>query len=359
MASLPPVVTAAPFAAPWQTREPELLDGLNALTRWHHAHCPPYARMLDGAYGTRAAEGTAQGLDAVPYLPARLFKHLRLQSVPDAAVVRHLTSSGTSGQTVSRIPLDAETSDLQIRTLGAITQAFIGRQRRPMLILDRRPRVDGATGLDARCAGALGFAPLGCQHRYAFDQEMQPRWDVIESFQLRWAGAETLVFGLTWIIWRDVLNAVRAAGRRFDLGAGAVLVHGGGWKRRDAEQVDRAEFAARVREWLGIRRVHEYYGMAEQAGAIFMACEAGVLHTSAFATVLMREPHRLRPAREGLIEVLSLVPRSYPGHAILTEDVGRLLGCDDCPCGRKGPYFQIDGRLPQAEPRGCGNLAQP
>ena len=56
-----------------------------------------------------------------------------------------------------------------------------------------------------------------------------------------------------------------------------------------------------------------------------------------------------------MIEVLSLLPRSYPGHALLTEDRGRLLGEDDCPCGRKGRYFEVFGRLPKAELRGCSD----
>ena len=46
---------------------------------------------------------------------------------------------------------------------------------------------------------------------------------------------------------------------------------------------------------------------------------------------------------------------SYPGHSLLTEDMGAILGVDDCPCGRKGKYFRIDGRIPQAEIRGCSD----
>jgi len=39
----------------------------------------------------------------------------------------------------------------------------------------------------------------------------------------------------------------------------------------------------------------------------------------------------------------------------LTEDLGRLLGEDDCPCGRKGRYFEVLGRLPKTEARGCSD----
>jgi hypothetical protein len=57
----------------------------------------------------------------------------------------------------------------------------------------------------------------------------------------------------------------------------------------------------------------------------------------------------------GLIELLSVIPRSYPGHVLLSEDEGILLGVDDCPCGRKGKYFKVLGRIQNAEVRGCSD----
>ena len=57
----------------------------------------------------------------------------------------------------------------------------------------------------------------------------------------------------------------------------------------------------------------------------------------------------------GIIQLLSVLPYSYPGHSILTEDEGVLLGEDDCDCGRLGKYFKIVGRLKEAEIRGCSD----
>ena len=59
--------------------------------------------------------------------------------------------------------------------------------------------------------------------------------------------------------------------------------------------------------------------------------------------------------KAGVIETVSVLPKSYPGHIILTEDEGIILGVDDCACGRKGKYFKILGRLPKAEIRGCSD----
>lgn len=89
-----------------------------------------------------------------------------------------------------------------------------------------------------------------------------------------------------------------------------------------------------------------------------MQCEQGHLHTSIFSDVIIRQPHDFSSApvgTSGIIQVLSLLPESYPGHSLLTEDEGILLGEDDCPCGRKGKYFKILGRLKKAELRGCSD----
>ena len=62
--------------------------------------------------------------------------------------------------------------------------------------------------------------------------------------------------------------------------------------------------------------------------------------------------------KPGIIQVLSVLPGSYPGHSLLTEDEGTLLGEDDCPCGRFGKYFKVSGRIRNAEIRGCSDTYQ-
>ena len=50
-----------------------------------------------------------------------------------------------------------------------------------------------------------------------------------------------------------------------------------------------------------------------------------------------------------------MLPRSYPGHSILTEDMGIVHGVDDSPTGWRGKYFTVTGRIPAAELRGCSD----
>lgn len=89
-----------------------------------------------------------------------------------------------------------------------------------------------------------------------------------------------------------------------------------------------------------------------------MQCEYGHLHASVFSDVIVRHPEDFSvcgTGEKGIIQVVSAIPESYPGHSLLTEDEGRILGEDDCPCGRKGKYFTVSGRLQNAEIRGCSD----
>ena len=80
--------------------------------------------------------------------------------------------------------------------------------------------------------------------------------------------------------------------------------------------------------------------------------------SSVFSDVIIRRPIDFTEAdigEKGIVQVVSTIPESYPGHSILTEDEGMILGIDDCDCGRKGKYFKINGRIKNAEIRGCSD----
>ena len=121
--------------------------------------------------------------------------------------------------------------------------------------------------------------------------------------------------------------------------------------------MSKEEFKARLKNACSLERVYDYYGMAEQTGSIFMECEHGHLHASDYSGIIIRRSDFsvCDIGEKGLIQVLSVLPRSYPGHSLLTEDEGGVLGVDDCPCGRKGAYFSVIGRIKNAELRGCSD----
>jgi hypothetical protein len=227
-----------------------------------------------------------------------------------------------------------------------------------MLILDHPSVLKNRSTFSARGAGIVGFSQFGSDHTYALvDETMEPNWDAIEAFRVRHEGERILLFGFTSILWQHLVRAVEETGQRYDFGDG-ILIHGGGWKKLADQKISNAEFKRRVSERLNVRTVYNYYGMVEQTGSIYMECEAGFFHSSDYSEILIRDSRTLLEqdiGKPGLIETLSTIPRSYPGHVLLTEDVGIIHGHDGCSCSRRGNYFTVLGRLADAELRGCSD----
>ncbi len=313
------------------------------LTQLHRQNCKTYRQLTDKI-------GTQVGI------PVRLFKEFDLKSIQDNAVFKVMTSSGTSGQAVSRIYLDRETSQRQSKVLSRIVSDFSGRIRMPMLIIDTPSVIKNRASFSARGAGILGFSMLGRDLTYALDENMNVNFTAVEAFFDRHWQEKVFLFGFTFMIWQYFLQALIKENIHFK--ADGILVHGGGWKKLENLHITNEAFQEAVKETTGIQSVCNYYGMVEQTGSIFMECEYGHLHTSVFSDVNVLSPFNLTPVpmgEKGIIECCSLLPTSYPGHRLLTEDEGIIEGEDDCPCGRKGKYFRILGRIPGAEIRGCSD----
>ena len=343
------------FALDRTSKRKWLLQGLHELHRLHYSHCPEYARMMDALW---PAADNAPDIESLSWLPVRLFKHLELKSIPTEAISRTLVSSGTTGAAVSKIILDADTARQQAKALTRIFGHFAGNKRMPMLIVDENGFLRDRSRFNARAAGILGFSNFGRDHFYLLNQDLHPDWNALDSWLAAHDGQPVFLFGFTFIIWQSLVLAARAEGRHFHFPAGSILVHGGGWKRLEERKVDNPTFKAALRETFGIEKVHNYYGMVEQVGSIFFECEYGHLHAPAYADVIVRDLATLLPApvnEPGVVQVLSLLPRSYPGHSLLTEDLGILHGEDDCACGRMGKHFSILGRLKNVEIRGCSD----
>lgn len=192
---------------------------------------------------------------------------------------------------------------------------------------------------------------------YALDENMELDIDGLKQFLRKHEEETIFLFGFTFMIWQHFYKKLVENGYRPDLSKG-ILVHGGGWKKLISESVTANQFKKSLKEVCGIEHVHDYYGMVEQTGVIFTECENGHLHCSNFSDVIIRNPLDWSVCDEkqkGIIEVVSVLPKSYPGHVLLTEDEGMVLGEDNCPCGRKGKYFKIVGRIKNAEIRGCSD----
>lgn len=343
-----------PYSLTKERKKDYLLSELNHLTRMHSLKSEKYKNILS-AYGL--LDKTFKRIEDFPSLPVRLFKDHTLKSCKDDEVIKTLTSSGTTSQRVSKIYLDKETSTLQTKTLVKIIQNFIGKKRLPMLIIDTKSILKDRKMFSARGAGILGLSTFGRKHTYALNDDMEIDFDCINKFLTEHQDEKILIFGFTFMIWKYFHQALKDKNIFLNI-SNSVLIHSGGWKKLTEEAVDNKIFKESLYKQIGITSIHDFYGMVEQVGSIFVECEEGNLHAPIFADIIIRDKMTLevlQHGEEGLIEVLSILPRSYPGHVLLTEDIGTILGEDDCQCQRKGKYFQVKGRLPKAEIRGCSD----
>ncbi|HEY0534049.1 MAG TPA: acyl-protein synthetase [Actinoplanes sp.] len=328
-------------------KEKVLLEELSGLVEHHLQRCEPYARIL-AASGYTGADTVAD----LPWLPVRLFKNLDLKSIADDEVFKVLTSSGTTGE-VSKIYLDKAAAATQTRQLAATVQTVLGPRRLPMLLVDTKAMLKDRKSFSARGAGVLGMSTFGRDHVWALDGEGLVDVEAIKGFLAKHGDEPFLIFGFTYLVWLHLYEVARDNG--LDLSNG-ILIHSGGWKKLVDQAVSPEEFRRRL-AGVGLTRTHNFYGMVEQIGTIFLeGPSGGSLYCPDFADVVVRDPQtwaELPPGQPGLLEVVSTLPTSYPGHVLLTEDLGVVDGIDDGDW--PGKRFSVLGRLPRAEARGCSD----
>ena len=263
---------------------------LRELTLLHSEGSEAYRRILSRL--DREPDGIAS-LDDVPMLPVGLFKSHALRSIPEERVFKVVTSSGTTGAAVSRVYLDAAAAHVQTRALAGIMTHWLGPSRLPMIVVGR--------ALDAHRPADL-HRPRRGDHRHGHVRarpllrarrrhEPRPRWAGGMAGQA--PGSPILVFGFTFMVWQHLLQALEPG--ELDLRNG-ILIHSGGWKKLTEHAVDSEKFRAELARVTGLSRVHNFYGMAEQIGTVFVECEHGFLHAPNAPTSSSATRGRGRPS---------------------------------------------------------------
>ena len=118
-------------------------------------------------------------------------------------------------------------------------------------------------------------------------------------------------------------------------------------------------FKKKLNDQFNIKRIHNYYGMVEQTGSIFLECNrCGFFNTHNFSEVIVRDANFncVADGKKGIVQLFSILPSSYPGHILLTEDIGFVANKSDCSCANLGKRFKIVGRVKNAELRGCSDV---
>jgi hypothetical protein len=245
-----------------------------------------------------------------------------------------------------------------------IVRDFIGSARRPYLVVDTPSFMGDGNALGARAAAIQGLQPFATEITYCLNRTHQGDLtldqDRLRAFAEKKGNVELLVYGFTFILWNHLVKPLLSKGICLDLSKAQVL-HSGGWKGLQDQAIEKATFSDQLARVFGCSsdRIIDFYGMVESVGVIFPDCPEGNKHAPVFGDVIVRDPLTLAPVaagEHGIVQVCSVLPTSFPGNLLLTEDVAEVMAYDGCSCGRRGISFRFAGRIPKTELRGCGNI---
>ena len=323
------------------------ISTMKELDHRHGQLCPEYGRFVRQEFPESAS---AKTIEELPFLPVAAFKHFELKSISDEDVYRVMFSSGTGGKK-SKVFLDRETARAQTAELSKTLIHEFGGSRLPMINVQGSET--GNNQFTASRAAVNGFSIMASK---LLDISVTPDQKQLEEIRRQTLDGLSFVFGFTFNLWlflkhleqQDISNLL----------PDSLVIHGGGWKRLEDQKVSSFDFNVLAKKVLGASRVTNYYGLVEQTGTIFMDCELGNMHEPSSGALVIRRQSDLNPVgvgEVGLIQVLSAIQKSYPGHSILTEDLGTWNPGSDCKCGNPGKILRIIGRAKQAEIRGCSD----
>ena len=333
-------------------KENKFSEEIYNLTKFHYRHSKEYKKIIDFLYPL----SFKQKIESIPFLPAKLFKEIDLKSISDDKVFKILNSSGTSGGNPSKIYLDKDNAKKQTLVLNEIVSKILGKKRIPMLIIDEKKDILNPKKFDAKTAAILGFSLFGRNHFYLIKNN-QIDYENLNIFLDKYSNDNFFVFGFTSLIYDYLIKILdrKKVKKNF---MKSILIHGGGWKKMEKIKISNKIFKKKLKDKLNIEKVFNYYGLIEQTGSIFFECKkCGCFTTSKYSEVLVRGKNLqiLKNNSKGYIQLLSLLPKSYPGHSILTEDIGEIVENDCNICfGKK--KFLVHGRAEKSEIRGCSDV---
>ena len=322
------------------------------LSIFHHKNSKEYKKIIDFKFSHFKK---VKKLEMLPFLHSKIFKSYDLKSTNDNLKV--FNSSGTSNLNLSKINIDLKTSLIQANVLKKIIFEFIPKNIDTIIIIDNEKSFYDLKKLNAKKAAIRGFSQYFKNKYFILDKDYKLNFSYLKKLEKKLKNKRVIFFGFTNVIWENFIEILKMNNSKLNFN-NSILVHGGGWKKLENKKIKKQKLNEEIKLRLKIKDVINYYGMIEQTGSIFMECEHGYFHSSIFSDVLIRNSNfKLeKNNKPGIIQVFSLLPISYPGHNIVTEDLGVIIDEDNCKCGRNGKYFKVLGRIKNSEIKGCANV---
>ena len=331
------------------------LSKINKLSRHHYDNSLEYKKIINNVFSKKFL---ASKIEEVPFLPVNIFKHLELKSISKKDIFKVMRSSGTSSSSPSKIFLDKKNAQLQSLTLTKIVSKILGPKRLPMIIIDEKENIKNPYNFNAKTAAYLGFSIFG-NNLIFINENNKINYEKLNIFLKKFSHSPFLIFGFTFKVFENLIEKLKIDNLSIKNFNNGILIHGGGWKKMENKKISNEKFKKILKTKFNLNMVYNYYGLIEQTGSIFMESkECGCFTTTDYSEILIRDKNfNLCPnGKKGFVQILSLIPSSYPGHSILTEDIGEITDFKNCNCGKSQKHFKIYGRVKESEVRGCSDV---
>ena len=286
----------------------------------------------------------------IPFLPSDYFKWFRHASIKNEQRIL-VQSSGTSN-TKSTVSLNLKNTHSQRIALSKILTHFLGSERKHLFLIGES--LSEKKGLISTSDIAARGIALAASKIHRIGRE--PLSANLFKSMLREVGdKQFILFGMTY----EILLALKTNMVPRGVYENMIVVHGGGWKKLFDSRLEKSDFYKLISEAWGTKRIHDYYGMAEQAGTILFECVLNNYHVSNYSSIVVRDAglEVSSESETGVLNTLSFIQSSYPGVSILTQDLGKKISSlsGDCQCGTLGPIIRIEGRINEAGIKGCSD----
>ena len=179
MITLKKLLEINPFSVELSKKKIIFLNYLDKLNKHHYKKSSHYKKIVD-FMGYESLK--KKKIEDLPYLPIRLFKKFDLLSIRKQDIFKILNSSGTSNSSPSKIYLDKENANIQIKVLNKIISGVLGNERMPMLIIDYNPKNFNRSKFNARLAAIHGFSIFGKDYTYILNKNGKINYKILNNF---------------------------------------------------------------------------------------------------------------------------------------------------------------------------------
>ncbi len=333
-----------PYGLNEKEKSNKFFEGIKILNKYHFSNSKNYRGIIN------KIKPANNKIEKLAFLPVTIFKEIELHSIKKKEIDTIAVSSGTSGNNLSKIYLNKENSITQYRVLNKILSEFFGNKKFDFLFLSEPPVKDNKV-INAKSAGIFGFSSIAKSKNYGIKNNSIQKEKLDNFLKIK---EKKILFGFTYDVWKYLIEDNLKY--KFN---NTILIHGGGWKKLENKKISNIKFDKILKKKFKFTKIINYYGMIEQTGSIFLECDkCKNFITSIYSDIIIRdEKFNSVVNKPGLIQLISLLPISYPGHNILTQDIGIINNktCSDCS-NKKGKRFKVLGRVVNSEIRGCSNI---